>query len=77
MAPSLVSDPRGTPALGLFLWEDGAEWDWLMNYNMNDPFPRPPDPTIRHALLGNRSSIENIMKNVYTPFRAASEGGSR
>ncbi len=34
------------PALSLFLWEDGAVFDWLMNKYMTDEFPMPPDPTL-------------------------------
>lgn len=35
-----------TPALSLFVWEDGAPFDWLMNHYMTDEFPIPPDPTL-------------------------------
>lgn len=35
-----------TPALSLFVWEDGAPFDWLMNQYMTDQFPIPPDPTL-------------------------------
>jgi len=35
-----------TPALSLFVWEDGAPFDGLMNGYMTDEFPMPPDPTL-------------------------------
>ena len=64
-------DPRGAPALSLFLWEDGAPWDWLMNYFMNDPFPAAPDPTVLNPLFGNGSSIEAVQKAVQKRLEAS------
>ena len=49
--------------MSLFLWEDGAEWDWLMNYEMNDPFPEPPDPIVMNSLPSNGSFLERIGKS--------------
>jgi hypothetical protein len=44
---SLTSkDSMSTPALSLFVWEDGAPFDWLMNQYMTAEFPFPPDPTL-------------------------------
>ena len=60
IAQSVIGDAGGKPALSLFLWEDGAQWDWIMNYITNDPFPEPPDPTIVSSLLRNGSYIEKI-----------------
>ena len=57
-----ITDPQGNPALSIFLWEDGAQWDWLMNHYMNDPFPQPPDPSIVHGLFNNGSLVETFRK---------------
>ena len=57
---SLTGDAGGKPALSLFLWEDGAEWDWMMNYVTNDPSSEPPDPTIVGSLFRNESLIEKV-----------------
>lgn len=42
-------------------WEDGAEWDWMMNYITNNPFPEPPDSTIVGSLFCNGSYIEESL----------------
>ena len=59
---SLIGDAGGKPALSLFVWEDGAQWDWMMNYVTNNPFPEPPDPTIVGSLLRNETFIEELHK---------------
>ena len=37
-----------------------------MNYETNDPFPEPPDPTIVYPLLINSSFLESIGKSNFT-----------
>lgn len=37
-----------------------------MNYEMNDPFPEPPDPTIPDMLLGNGSFMDDLRKSRFT-----------
>lgn len=50
----------GSPALSVFVWQDGAEFDQTMNNYMNAPFPTGIDPSNPAVLQSKLSLLGNL-----------------
>ena len=65
---AIVNDIGGQPALGIFIWKDGADFQWLVNncmgYAIPPPMnPNPPSGTLEHLSV-NVSTSEVDFKSV-------------
>lgn len=49
----------GSPALSVFVWQDGAEFDQTINNYMSAPFPTGIDPGNPATLQSNISFVGN------------------
>lgn len=56
----LRKDSQGRPALSVFIWQDGAAFDWRMNDYMISEFPTPPDPTVGSNGLSQDELIQRM-----------------
>ncbi|KAL8710019.1 MAG: hypothetical protein Q9220_005290 [cf. Caloplaca sp. 1 TL-2023] len=63
---AIVDDMDGKPALGMFIWQDGADFQWLMNHNMGFAVPpgfNPNPPSVElEGLKANVSASEADFK---------------
>ena len=50
----------GSPALSVFVWQDGAEFDRTMNQYMSAPFPAGIDPGNPATLQSNLTCLGNL-----------------
>lgn len=57
---AVVNSMLGSPALSVFVWQDGAEFDQTMNNYMNAPFPTGIDPSNPAVLQSKLSLLGNL-----------------
>ena len=56
----ILPDVHGRPGLSLFMWKDGAPFEWLLNHENILEFPPgmdPVDPESGPSLLNNATLI--------------------
>ena len=62
-ASALMEDVQGRPGMSLFIWEDGAPFDFLLNQETILEFPPGMDPTnpdIGPSLLKNATLMMGL-----------------
>ncbi|CAD6575631.1 MAG: hypothetical protein ASARMPREDX12_007399 [Alectoria sarmentosa] len=72
----VVNDTRGKPGLSLFVWEDGAPFEWLLNHENILEFPPGMDPTnpdIGPPLLTNVTFVTGLRTANNSLLRDVSE----
>lgn len=57
---TIIEDMLGNPGLGLFFWEDGAPFQFVVNQVMGEQFPDGLDPTLTNNPLHSNESLANI-----------------
>jgi len=48
-------DYRSVPGLGIYMWADGASFEFVMNQEMGDQFPFGMDPTL--------TNMDNVVRS--------------
>ena len=59
----VLLDTNGQPGLSLFMWRDGAPFEWLLNHENTLEFPPgmdPVDPEAGPSLLNNATLIMGL-----------------
>ena len=59
----VLPDDRGQPGLSLFMWKDGAPFEWLLNHENILEFPPgldPVNPESGPSLLNNATLIMGL-----------------
>ena len=59
----ILPDIHGQPGLSLFMWEDGAPFEWLLNHENILEFPDGVDPVTPESglsLLNNATLIKDL-----------------
>ncbi|KAI4091942.1 MAG: hypothetical protein LQ344_003760 [Seirophora lacunosa] len=62
---AVVNDVENKPALGMFVWQDGADFQWLMNHDMGYAIPpglnpNPPADFLRELKANASTSAEGL-----------------
>ena len=67
--PDADADIHNQPALSIFMWQDGANFQWLVNHNMGfaNPPEMNPDPlmgVMREMMMRNNSGAEKEYRGI-------------
>ena len=56
----VLPDIHGQPGLSLFMWKDGAPFEWLLNHENTLEFPPGMDPVNPKSLLNNATLMMGL-----------------